>query len=156
MFGGVSGQTLSDTWCLSTAVPAELTSYAPGCPGTLGVPALAAAPYSLPWLGDAFTVRVTGIAPARPALLLLGGSRTVWGTSALPLSLASLGMPGCSLHASIDVAVPLTGGALTLQVPATPALAGQSLFEQALVSDPAANASGLTVSNACAARLGIR
>lgn len=91
---------------------------------------------------------------------ILGASRSTWACFALPLSLASIGAPGCDVLVRVDVAVPLTnlGGSATwdVPIPGDVALAGAEVFVQAAVLDRLANALGLTVSNGGAARLGSR
>src|SRR5690606_30998268 len=59
-------------------------------------------------------VRVTvhGAAPNAPAALLLGCSRTSWGSIPLPFALAPFGLPQCDLLTSVELTVPvLTGSA---------------------------------------------
>ena len=60
-------------------------------------------------------------------------------------------MPTCALNISPDVTVPLivqnsTASGLIL-VPNVPAILGQSIYVQALVSDPGFNLAGLTTSD---------
>jgi len=72
--------------------------------------------------------------------LILGASNTTWGSVSLPYSFAWLGMPTCELHVSWDLSVPLIVQGSTaiglLRVPAVASILGQSLYLQALVSDP--------------------
>ena len=49
----------------------------------------------------------------------------------LPLDLAVLGAPGCLLQSSNEVAVPAIG-AVSLPLPADPALAGLTLYTQGI------------------------
>ncbi|HLQ38388.1 MAG TPA: hypothetical protein VK348_11335, partial [Planctomycetota bacterium] len=88
LFGGDS--LVADTWVYATPNPASSTSYGSGCPGSIGTPLLANARYSLPWIGDSFTMEVTNLAPATSVAILATGI-----FSTLPQSLAIFGMPGC-------------------------------------------------------------
>ncbi len=56
-------------------------------------------------------VTVHGAAPGTPVMLLVGLSRTAWQGFALPLALDALGLPGCALHTSVEVAIPASTGA---------------------------------------------
>ena len=53
---------------------------------------------TLPWLGDVFTATLDKLPPGGATVLLLGRSRSSWGTINLPFDLMSLGMPGCKLY----------------------------------------------------------
>ena len=91
-------------------------------------------------------------------LVVLGVSNTNWMGIPLPLDLGPQGMPGCSLRVSPD-AVFVVGGSngsapWTLQFPGGASFLGMSMYAQALVFDPAANALGATVTNAAEMLLG--
>jgi hypothetical protein len=78
----------------------------------------------------------------------------------LPLNLSALGLTSCWLRVSPDTNDLLLGSAGSanhvLAVPASGALAGLLLHEQALVLDPAAgNPAGLVVSDAATAVIGL-
>jgi hypothetical protein len=128
-----------------------------GCSGSSGVPALAAAPASRPALGTTFAMELTNL-PLGFALLGLGFSDVTSGPFPLPLDLTIFGMPGCSLL--IDPAVTLflvgtgTSASRSIAIPFDPAMLGLNLFAQGFAIDPAANAAGLTVSNAGKAKVG--
>ena len=140
-------------------------SYAPsgqGCPGSQGIPTLAAGTRARPWLGDSFRIDL-GNLPTRPGLLALvfGYTLTSWNGAPWPVSLGALGMPGClawqPLDESVLVVHPGTTMQLNLSVPASQILIGQRFSNQAVVVDTAAgNALGAALSNACVGVIGDR
>jgi hypothetical protein len=113
---------------------------------------LSAGPNEYPWLGTTLNVSVSALPLGQPVTLTLGSSKTRWGPLQLPASLGFLGMTGCEMFASGEVAIPLTnvGGTATwaLQVPDDPTIVSADFYNQAYVLDPGANRFGLTVSNA--------
>jgi hypothetical protein len=155
LFGGsASNYYWNDTWIYRTAQLASFVSYGQGCAGSAGTPALTAAPYSLPWLGDTFRSRVDAV-PATGA-----GAVFVTGFASTPAqSLAPFGMAGCASYVTLDSSqfVLATAGIAewSIQIPANMALAGWLLYQQALVLDPA-SPGGAVVSNAASATVGIR
>jgi len=135
-------------------------SYAPfgaGCAGSLGVPVLANVAGSLPLPGTSLQATLGGV-PAGLALMATGLSDTQSGGLPLPLSLDSLGMPGCQLFADAMLVDTLfaTGATATWSwtLPAGSQLLGVRFYQQGFVFDPAANAAGLVASNAAAATIG--
>ena len=84
--------------------------------------------------------------------MLLGASKSVWAGVALPLDLGVIGMPGCTLFASGEIIHRLVRTAdsarWTFVVPTLAGMLGQPFTNQAVVSDPGANAFGAVVSNA--------
>lgn len=145
---------LGDVWAWRTAWPADFTAYGAGCGGAGGVPALAAAASSLPWLGDDFRTQVDQVPLGSGAIFLTGLTATS------PQALGWIGLPGCHSLVTLDEAIfaPATpaGTALrTIRVPLAPVLAGVRLFQQALVLDASAPG-GATVSNAGEMTVGIR
>jgi len=156
-FGGMDFYlgTHGDMWAHFTPTPALAESYGAGCPGTNGIPALAADPSSLPWIGDTFRTRATNLAPAAPGVVFATGFQ-----STAPISLAPFGMPGCDqlmAPAATDFRIPAAGAAnWSLSIPNTTSLASVHLFQQAFALDPAANTLGLTASNGVAITIGIR
>jgi hypothetical protein len=97
--------------------------------------------------------------PQSAALMATGLSNIAWGTTPLPLDLAFLGMPGCSLRVSADATTAIAGtsgsATFTMFIPPAPVLVGMRVHQQALVLDPAAgNPAGLVVSDACTAVIG--
>ena len=159
MYGGrVQPTRLTDTWVYGPVLPASFTPFGSACPGSAGTPELGAS--GLPWLGDALTLSMRNLPASAAGVLFLGGSDAQWGALALPLPLAGIGMPGCDLLASPDLALPFVAsngiGSVPLQVCQCPELLGQSVFQQAVVRDAAANALGLTVTNGGRLRIGGR
>ena len=78
----------------------------------------------------------------------------------LPIDLTPIGLTGCSLLQSADLAFPLSNvagqAALDLDLPADPSLLGGRAFAQGLVADRFANPFGATTSNGAALTLGGR
>lgn len=141
------------------AIP-RVESFGHACPGSAGMPHLAAEHGAMPWVGEIFTVAIESVAAGAPAFVALGFSNLVWGSTPLPLDLAPLQMPGCELFVSPDSLLgPVSGGptaALPIPIPSLPALIGASLYAQAFAFDAAANPAGLIASDALALRLGAR
>lgn len=137
---------MDDTWVYATPHRARVTPYGSGCAGSNGTPTLAAAPYSLPWIGDVHRERVAGLAP--------GCAGVFWATglsATPPIPLGPFGMPGCDQFVLPTVVEfgPANGGIAEWQltIPNAPAFVGVRLVQQAFALDPAANALGLTASN---------
>jgi hypothetical protein len=130
--------------------------FAPGCPGSLGVPTLTVA--SPPRVGQAMRVLVERL-PQSLALVLCGASNTTSPSGPLPLDLSRFGMPGCRLAVSLDVEVLVAGTSgwarLSVPIPPVPSFVGASFYLQAIVADPnAGNALGLVLSDAGTAVVG--
>ena len=123
-----------------------------------GTPVLSAVAGQRPWIGETFALGLANVPAGQPAALVLGASRTTWGPVSLPLALAFVGMPGCSLLVSLDVVVPFataTGmGTLPLAVPNQVSLLGASFYCQGKAVDPPANPLGVIASNALGATVG--
>ena len=93
-------------------------------------------------------------------LMISGLSNVSSAAVPLPLDLTSIGLTNCWLRVSLDTNHALIGalGSATysLAVPASAALAGFILHQQAVVLDPAAsNPSGLVMSDAATAVVGL-
>jgi hypothetical protein len=152
-----------DTWTYGTASPASVASFGIGCPGAGGTPQLASYQGSLPWIGDVFSVQLTNIG-ANPVqnvpFVVLGDSKAAWGAYPLPLSLAIVGMPGCTLYVNWLVAFTLanTGGSAVwnVPVPANASFVGASLYVQGVVTSPGTNTLGAVMSNAVTLNFGAR
>jgi hypothetical protein len=162
LFGGYSSNsgTLDDTWEYGPTSPASWVSFGSGCPGSAGTPTMApATPSSLAWLGSTLLLRVNAVPPGQLAFVFFGSS-TQWGAITLPTPLAAYGMPGCTLFVAGEAMLTAPGIAgivnVPLPIPLTPTLLGANLSTQAIVSDPAANATGLIVSNAGTVTIGGR
>jgi len=133
------------------------TTFGAGCPGSAGVTHLEAT--TLPRVGATMTVRVEPL-PLSVAVMITGFSNVSSAAGPLPLNLSSLGLTNCWLRVSLDANDALIGsmGSATysLAIPASAALAGFTLHQQALVLDPAAaNPSGLVMSDAATAVIGL-
>src|SRR5262249_2995481 len=89
------------------------------------------------WLWDGSQWSTPGPASQLPKLR----DAAQWNATPLPLSLAGLGMPGCSLLVSPDalVVVPVSSGtaSLTIAIPGGTGLIGLTVFHQLAVADPA-------------------
>jgi hypothetical protein len=156
---GPSTAALSDLWEYAPVHPAGWTAFGRGCPGSAGVPTLADA--HGPWLGEAYVLELRGLPPQAAAFVLAGASNTMLGALPLPLALAALGMPGCTLFTSIELAAGVTAGAAgtatwRVVLPHDAGLLAAPVYHQALVVDPAANLLGATTTNAAAARIGAK
>jgi hypothetical protein len=112
----------------------------------------------LPRVGATMTVRVEPL-PLSAAVMISGLGNVSWAAVPLPLDVSFLGLTNCWLRVSLDVHEAVIGslGSATwsLPIPASAALAGFILHQQALVLDPAAsNPSGLVMSDAATAVVG--
>jgi len=130
--------------------------FGSGCSAaTTTAPLVSVAPALMP--GRTSVMTLDKLMPNAVAMLLLGGSADAWGTLALPVPLAPVGAPGCSLYVSPDtqLAFPTGSGALQvpLHVPLDPSLAAQPLFGQLLFQHPT-NALGLGLGRGYATRIG--
>jgi hypothetical protein len=110
------------------------STFGTGCPSSAGVTHLEAT--TLPRVGATMTVRVEPL-PLSAAVVISGLSNVSWSAVALPLNLSPFGLPNCWLRVSPDVNDALIGslGSATysLAVPASAALAGFILHQQAVV-----------------------
>lgn len=141
---------------------ASITPFGQGCLGPYGqTPTLAAAPGSLPRLGQPCTFVVGALPGGLVAVpvFVFGFDNAMnhgsGGSYPLPFDLGLFGWPGCQQLVSLDLtafAITTTGSAQhTLQVPFQPPLAGWSIHAQALVLY---HAGGVAVSNAVTATVG--
>ena len=130
--------------------------YGSGCPGSAGPNVLAAT--SLPWLGDTFTMRASGL-PANSLALAMVGLQL----QSIPLPLATpLGTPGCDLLTTIDLeSLQPTGNGtldLELRIPDAAFLIGYVLHAQVAPLDVDAFGlpTGVTSTNALQLVIGDR
>lgn len=113
----------------------------------------------IPAIGGSFSILLERGVPSDFALLVIGDSNTMFGTTPLPYDLTPHGAAGCLLRAS-PVATLFTPtdalGAVTfsMSVPPNIALYGLQFYDQWLVHDASANALGFKVSNAGAGMVG--
>ena len=139
--------------CEATSV---YVTFGFGCPGSQ--PTARLFPLDTPRIGTTLHVTLDHL-PANIAFLCTGLSMTMSSFGSLPFSLASNGMPGCTLFVSVDAVNLLVGASgiavYTLAIPNYFGLVGLPLYHQALVIDPAAaNALGAVVSDAARAVVG--
>lgn len=122
-----------------------------------GVPGLSlfAAPGSSPRLGTTATSTVANIPTGAPALMMLGLSSQLAGSTLLPVSLAPIGMPGCFLYHDAAVSLgeaclPTTPGRAdyAVVVPNSQTVVGFRVYLQALSLQASANPAGIISSNA--------
>lgn len=131
-------------------IPTGSSSYGAGCPGSGGfVPKIVAAggvPDVGTYLGaPTFQLGLLDALGGTPALSIIGVSNQSWGGIALPFDLGPLGLPGCSLLASLDAIVPVvTSGSgpgngkafVPIPIPPGAGLVGQTAYAQWYVVDP--------------------
>lgn len=118
---------------------ASYNTFGAGCAGSMGVPTLAAAPGSLPRLGNTLQVDL-GNLPLGLGVMATGFSNTLaFGSVPLPYSLASSGFPGCDLLVDPMAVQFLIGVGNTVTwsftVPNNTAFAGIELFNQGISLD---------------------
>lgn len=164
VFGGRDQyQNYDESWEYIRPYPASLTPFGAGCAGSAGVPMLAPAGSNLPWIGGTFDLRLDNIG-THPFLnvpfVLVGFSRTLWGSQALPLDLTPFGMTGCTLLAepALSFTLPNQGGFALWNptLPNDPRIAGSSLFVQGGATAFGANPLGMVLSNGCDVAIGAR
>ncbi|MCI0589951.1 MAG: integrin alpha [Planctomycetes bacterium] len=127
-------------------VPGGVDVLGSGCAGSGGVVPRIQTAGGAPAVGNAaFAVVLSEALGGATAVLIGGLSGTAWSGTPLPLNLGFLGLPACSLLVSADQFIARTSagagpGAGTAYVPAilpaSPSLAGLSLFFQWYVVDP--------------------
>ncbi len=146
---GWSGRIYYDTF--NVTGNAGIGTFAPGCPGSLGVPTIAAS--GNPTLGSTLSLTVNNL-PTSGMIMCTGFSNTNSLFGPLPFDATVLGAPGCFLRVSTEAVLFLQGAGNTavwnLTIPNDPALGGIFFFNQALAGDPLANALGAVASNATA------
>ncbi|MCU0862576.1 MAG: class A beta-lactamase-related serine hydrolase [Planctomycetes bacterium] len=128
-----------------------------GCAGSNGTPQHQTT--GTPEIGQTVRYNLTNAPNGTIRLCMFGFDNVSWNGAPLPLNLAVVGASGCQLRIN---AVILDAGITTafgtshelVAFPNDTALIGQRLFSQYLVSDPAANAFGFTISNALRTTLG--
>lgn len=154
LMGGASIQAYAPVF------PATLDTFAPGCPGSLGVPSQElTSPWSRAWLGDTLDVTLRGL-PTSVGIQVLGFSATSSGGLPLPADLTPFGAPGCHLRVAVDGYSILAGSnhecRFTATVPNVSALRGVVFALQAVAPEPGWNAAGLVMSDAVFGLIGSR
>jgi hypothetical protein len=159
MFGGHHlGNAKGDTWEYWCPTPASFSTFGKGCASTPTPPTISSA--TTPKLGSQFTLDLKGFLPKpQGGYLILGMSDKKWGIIPLPLSLAFIQAPNCSLFVSLDSSnffVTDSSGAFSAKftIPSAPTLIGTTFFGQAWAGDPFANQLGLATTNAFKAVVG--
>jgi len=103
-------------------------------------------------VGTTFPLELVNVPTTGLAAISIGFSASSWSGGPLPGSLASLGMPGCTLFADPQFlfTTPIALGRATLSwsLPNDPALAGVQFYDQAIVLDAGVNPLGAVMSNA--------
>jgi hypothetical protein len=146
---------VNDTWVYRTMQHADVAAFGAGCAGTLGVPVLANAPLSLPWLGDLCRSRVTNVPTGAFGAIFVASFQSIQ-----PIPLDVYGAAGCSLLVAPDVsAINISTGNVAdwlVPIPNNPALAGTTFRQQGFVFDFVANPFGLVASNGITLTTGVR
>ena len=129
-----------------------------------GVPGLSLLPNvgSRPVVGATQTSTVANIPLGAPAAMLVGISNQLLGNTALPLSLAPIGLPGCFLYhdaavSAGDPCVPTIPGRAeySVVVPPSHTVVGLKLYLQAISLQASANPAGIIGSNALELTVGL-
>jgi len=134
--------------------------FGSACAGHASPPLLSVDPQAPARLGRTMTFLGSNLLAGQPgAWLAVGLSNQNWAGGPLPYPLDALGMTGCALQTSIELAtLSAVSGAgqaqWDLPLPGYPSLLGLPLFAQVLAADPGANAAGLVVSRPLAVTLG--
>ena len=112
------------------------------------------------WIGNPLGLLLSNLPANQPAFMFLGFSKTSWGSLPLPLSLALLGMRGCSLYTSITTVFSVANiggqGIWSLPIPMDIGLVGGTFYTQSLVFDLGANPAGATTTNAGKLTIGLK
>jgi alpha-tubulin suppressor-like RCC1 family protein len=146
----VSLSAASENVAARLGATSTYVAVAHGCPGSRPVARLV--PRDTPRIGSVLEVTVFDL-PQDVAVMVLGWQQIG------PITLGSVGMPGCNLHVSIDGTQALVGQAnqakWVLPIPDQPALVGMTFNNQALVLDSSCgNALGAVMSDAARAVIG--
>ena len=113
-----------------------------------------------PQIGNDFPVKLSQARPFAAAVVVLGFSDSSWSGYSLPLDLAFLGAPGCSLLTSVFSSSVESVGAdgtakFTYQIPLQLNLIGLHFYNQWAVSDRTVNPFHFVFSNAGAGVIGV-
>jgi hypothetical protein len=163
-YDGSNYVALDDTWELGPPlIPAMFPTLGVGCPGSGGVPSLAALPGDLPRLGEALDMRIASLPTIVSVVAGVVGFSTTsnnspLGSYPLPADLSPVGMAGCTQYVSADFYVFMValGGHMnwSISIPASSGLVSTQFYVQGVVFDPPANPFGATVTNAATASIG--
>ncbi len=120
-----------------------------GCRGSFGDLTLRG---QAPALGQSFSAVLSNVAPLWGGVMYFGASDRRWGTVPLPTPLDQIGMNGCTLYVSGDVALPWLPVSsvhpFVTPIPADPAMLNVRFFNQAFQLDIRANPLGMVGTNA--------
>lgn len=158
IFGGwdaSSPEHLADTWEYDSRERAVYEAFGSGCPGSSGIPALAAVAGQVPRIGEVFSAEVTNLTVGVDVFMFVGLSAERWGGTALPVDLTPIGMIGCTVYTDdIGVFRLTNSGGTAIWSLRIPNLLGAVFYNQALAFDAAANPFGIIASNAAKATIG--
>ncbi len=135
---------------LHIAASEPFLAFGQGCPGVAGIPTLGA--ITTPTLGDPYSLSLSNMDPAGGAFFMaLGFSLTTDPVAgSLPIDLAPVGAPGCSLQCAAEALffqLHTTGASqFDISVPNNQALLGLQVMTQAFSTDTS-NVLGLVASN---------
>ena len=102
MYHDDAGSRSGSAYVYEPLALAPVIEFGAGCPGSLAVPVLRPGAGSTPKIGETFDVVLSSLPANNRAFLILGLSATQWLSISLPMSLAPLGAPRCSLLVSGD------------------------------------------------------
>jgi hypothetical protein len=154
MFGSVA---LPETWLYAPTNPASFFTSGSGCPGTLSI-APTVTSVERPWIGETFHMLIGPMPLNTIALMVVGLSDTMSGVTPLPIPLAAIGMPGCTLQVDPVVidAFFAAGNSATwaFAIPNAATLLGIQFFAQGGAVDIGANPANLILANHGTATIG--
>ncbi|MEZ5962209.1 MAG: kelch repeat-containing protein [Planctomycetota bacterium] len=134
VWGGAGSS--ADLWSYRPLELAEVGLFGSTCRSLFAPLSLRALDPRFARPGDPWGVAVENLHPsASLSFVWAGTSRTTWLGLALPIDLTPLALPGCFLHASVDLSVPVPVVAgrceLAFTIPANPGLIAADLYWQA-------------------------
>lgn len=137
--------------------PGTIQSFGAACIGSNGSPAHSS--YGAAEIGGVQYFELRNGPKSSATMLYFGSSATTWNAFRLPLALDFIGATGCRLYTNpaVVLSFPTTStGSLSVRYthPNNPVYFGLTFFTQFVSYDPAANALGLTYSNAVSTRVG--
>lgn len=153
----VYGLSQSGPAYLTDAHPADYVWHGTGCSASQGPRLSLTNSWTRAWRGQTLSVQVHP-APQSFAVLATGFSDQAYGSVTLPLSLTTLGLPGCHLRVAPEhLQVGLAAGATVRfdqVVPNVPPLVGVVFWHQAFTMALGANPAGVLVSDSMRGRIG--
>lgn len=148
-----SPQVYSDeTWWLDP-LQGSYDTYRLSCPSSNGSPALTNV--TLPRVGQALQLRVTGMGGSKVGFLLFGFQDATWGVNALPLEMTAFGAAGCYINVDalvhfVSVTDPQGSAQPVLPIPNESSLVAVEFYNQFITMDdgPPGRALRITTTNA--------